>query len=103
MKKAVQIDKNAEKEISKFPKIVQIKFRALINILIIKGKLEYPDGKKLPKGLFEMRIKHDNAYRSFYAYLKQNLIIVLSAFIKKTQKTPLKELKKAYKRLKQYL
>lgn len=86
MKKVVQIDRNAEKEISKFPKAVQIKFRALINILIKRGKLEHPDGKKLPKGLFEMRVKHGNIYRSLYAYLKQDLIIVLSAFIKKTQK-----------------
>jgi phage-related protein len=103
MGKIIQIDKNAEKEISKFPRVVQIKFRALIDILIKKGRLEFPDAKKLPKGLFEMRVKYKNTYRSFYAYLKQDLIIILSAFIKKTQKTPLKELQKAYKRLKQYL
>lgn len=103
MGKIVQIDKNAEKEISKFPMVIQIKFRALISILIKRGRLELPDGKKLAKGLFEMRVKHKNTYRSFYAYLKQDLIIILSAFIKKTPKTPLKELRKAYKRLKQYL
>ena len=103
MKKIVQIDKHAEKEVSKFPRTVQIKFRALINILVDSGKLEPPEGKKLSKGLFEMRVRHKDTYRSIYAYLEYNLIIILSAFIKKAQKTPLKELQKAEKRLKQYL
>jgi len=43
MKKIIQIDRHAEKEISKFSKKVQIKFRALINILSSEGKLELPD------------------------------------------------------------
>ena len=103
MKKIVQIDKHAEKEISKFPRTVQIKFRALINILVEKGKLEPPVGKKLSRGLFEMRIRHKNTYRLIYTYFEHNLIIILSAFVKKVQKTPLKELQKAEKRLKQYL
>ena len=56
MKKIIQIDRHAEKEISKFSKKVQIKFRALINILSSEGKLELPDGKKLSNGLFEIRV-----------------------------------------------
>ena len=42
-------------------------------------------------------------YRSLYAYLGKEVIIILSAFIKKTQKTPIKEIQKARNRLKKYL
>ena len=103
MNKLVQIDKKAEKELSTFPRGAQIKFRVLITILEEEGKLELPEGKKLSKGLFEMRFSYENTYRSIYAYLDNEIIIVLSAFVKKTQKTPLKELDKAQKRLQQYI
>ncbi len=52
-------------------------------------------------GLFEIRIQvGNNIYRVFCFFDKGNLIILLSGFQKKTQKTPNKEIKKA-KQLKQ--
>ena len=72
MNKIVQIDRKAKKELDKFPKEAQIKLRALINILLLKGRLE-------------------------------PIVIILSAFMKKTRKTPLIEIQKAQKRLQRYL
>ena len=52
-------------------------------------------------GLFEIRVKlGSNIYRIFCFFDKGNLVILLSGFQKKTQKTPKKEIKKAV-RLKQ--
>jgi phage-related protein len=47
-------------------------------------------------GLFEIRIQlGSNIYRVFCFFDEGNLVILLSRFQKKTQKTPTKEIKKA--------
>ena len=54
------------------------------------------------KNLFELRIKGKNIIiRLFYCYKKNKIIIILHGFIKKTQKTLVKELKTAIKRKKE--
>jgi len=54
------------------------------------------------KGLFELRIRGKNVItRFFYCYRKDKIIILLHAFIKKTQKIPNKELDIAIKRKKE--
>lgn len=102
MKKIIIFDKRADKEISSFTKQAQIKLRSLIQILSVYGKLNLPEGKKINKELFEIRIKSGNQHRCLYAYHKQQTIIILSAFIKKKQKTPNKEINKAISRLQEY-
>lgn len=104
VEKAVLIDKRAEKEIRKFTRTVQLKFQALFEILEQDGKLEEPFGKKLSgrDNLFEVRVKQDGQWRAIYAYIDKNSIIILCAFVKKTQKTPVTELEKAKRRLVDY-
>jgi phage-related protein len=102
MKKMVRLDKRAIKEIKKIPEDAQIKARAMIKVLARDGNLIEPYGKKLDNELFEIRIKYKGQWRLIYAYLIDDYIIVLSAFQKKTQKTPLIEIKKAKNRLKGY-
>ena len=54
------------------------------------------------KNLFELRIKGRNIIvRFFYCYRKNKIIIVLHGVIKKSQKTPAKELQLAIKRKKE--
>lgn len=98
------IDKRAEKEIKNFSRPVQLKFKTLFAILEKTGKLEEPFGKKLSgrESLFEIRVKQDGQWRAIYAYMEKSLIIILSAFGKKTQKTPIAELEKAKRRLADY-
>lgn len=102
--KAVLIDKRAEKELEKFSRPVQLKFQALFEILEEDGKLEEPFGKKLSgkEDLFEIRVRQNGQWRALYTYLGKNSIIILCAFVKKTQKTPIMELNKAIKRLADY-
>ena len=104
MEKTVLIDKRAEKELKNFSRPIQLKFKTLFAILEKKGKLEEPFGKKLSgrENLFEIRVKQDGQWRSIYAYMDKNIIIILSAFGKKTQKTPIAELEKAKRRLADY-
>lgn len=54
--------------------------------------------KYLKDGIFELRVNHLNKIsRSLYFYEKNKLIIFTNGFLKKTAKTPSKELEKAVK------
>ena len=62
--------------------------------------LGLPFTRSLNKGLFELRIKaKEGISRIFYCTIKNNEIVMLHGFIKKTQKIPQKELKLATKRM----
>jgi len=104
VRKTVFVDKRADIELRKFPREVQLKFRALFEILEEEGKLEEPFAKKLSGShqLFEVRVNHQGQWRAIYAYVYGNSVAILSAFSKKTQKTPLSELEKANERRKNY-
>jgi phage-related protein len=102
VKKIVRFDKRAVKELQKFPATIQAKAKAIVEVLVRDGNLIEPYGKKIDHDLFEIRVKHRGQWRLLYAYLINDYIIVLSAFHKKTQKTPLEELHKAQTRLKEY-
>jgi phage-related protein len=55
------------------------------------------------EGLFEIRIEYEsNIYRIFCFFDESNLVILINAFQKKTQKTPKSELELAKKLKKQY-
>ena len=56
------------------------------------------------KGLYELRIKfsNDNA-RIFYFMVKENRFVLLHGFIKKTMKTPVREIEQAKKYMKDYV
>ena len=59
-------------------------------------------GMNFGDGLFELRPKGRSGIgRAFYCYMVGKQVIVLHAFIKKTQRTPENELKLARKRLKE--
>ena len=54
------------------------------------------------QGLFEIRAKgKEGIGRSFFCMVKGKEVIILHSFIKKSQKTPAKELNLARKRLKE--
>ncbi len=70
--------------------------------------LEYGPNLGLPHtdafgaGLFELRLKSaDGIARVFFCTMVEQEIIMLHSFIKKTQKTPLKEIKLAKQRMKE--
>lgn len=102
MKKIVIIDERAEKELKEFSKDVLFEFRGHFKAIEIKGKLSFPDSKKIKRNLFEIRVDYGGIYRSFYAYVGGKYVVILHAFRKKTQKTPIKNLKIAERRLREY-
>ena len=102
MKKRISIDKNALKELQEFHEEVQLEFNAYFKLLETEGKLDFPHARKITRELFEIRIKFEGEFRGFYAYLGKIDIIILHFYIKKTQKTPRKELEIAQRRLNQY-
>ena len=58
--------------------------------------------KPLKDGLFEIRVKsNEGVGRVLFCYAMRYRIIILHSFIKKTQKTPQKELEIALRRMKE--
>ena len=102
MKKTVIFDKRAQKEFSKFPQQVRVRITALAVELEKRGSLEEPDCKKIDSILFEVRVRYKGQWRALYAYVKDEFIIILCAFHKKTQKAPRNEIQKAKERLREY-
>jgi phage-related protein len=55
------------------------------------------------EGLYEIRVSHSsNSYRIFCFFTGEHLVILMSAFQKKTQKTPKSEIYKALKIKEEY-
>ena len=78
----------------------------LIHILELIEKfgpnLGKPHTAPMGKGLFEIRAKgKEGIGRSFFCTIKNNEIVILHSIIKKTQKTPKKDLEFAIKRMKE--
>ncbi len=52
--------------------------------------------------LYELRIKSSVQIRLFFACITPNIILIINGFIKKTNKTPYKEIETAIKRIKEF-
>ena len=61
------------------------------------NKLGMPYSKQISRNLFELRVRGKQEIRIFYCFY-QNQAIILHFFIKKSQKTPRKEIKIALSR-----
>lgn len=104
MKKSVRFDHNALKEMNKMHIEAIKELKAIVNILEEHGELHEPLGKKMSghKNLYEIRVRKNGQFRGFYAYLINDIVIILHIFQKKSQKTPLRGIDTALKRLKNY-
>lgn len=91
------------KEINGFEKDFVAKFFATIKRMADDGPdLGMPHTKAMGKGLFEIRVQgKDGIMRAFYCVAHLKEIVILHAFIKKTQKTPDHDLGIAIKRMKE--
>lgn len=89
--------------ILKLPKSLLAKYLRTINLVEIFGvNLGEPHTKAFGNGLFELRLKgREGIARVFYCTVIGKEVIMLHSFIKKTQKTPKKELDIAQSRLKE--
>lgn len=93
-----------ENDIIAWPKHLQAKFLKIVELIEKIGPQDVgmPHIKPLKQGLFEIRIKSDEGIgRAMFCTISGKMIIILSGFIKKTQKTPDNEIELARKRMKE--
>ena len=81
--------------ISEQSDVCQAEYLAVVDRLELDGFLVEPYAKKVEARLFEMRLRRGRQIRVFYYYDAGDFIVGVHAFVKKTQKTPLRELKQA--------
>lgn len=90
-------------EIMALPVTLQARYIGLTARMMEYGaNLGQPHTEAFGDGLFELRLKGaEGIARVFYCTLVGRKIVMLHCFVKKTQKTPLKERKIAEKRMKE--
>ena len=89
--------------IKKMPLDIRADYLRLMELLEEFGiDLRLPHSRSMGKGLFELRPKgKEGIARIFYCMISNKTIFLLHGFIKKTEKTPHKELEKAIRRMKE--
>ena len=90
-------------DIESWPVDVLADYARLAELLIEHGpSLRLPHSRAFGDGLFELRPRGRSGIgRAFYCFLVGKRVVVLHAFIKKSQETPDRELKLARKRMKE--
>ncbi len=94
---------NTQTVIRGFP--VSVKYKVGGQLFLVQTGADPDDWKPMPsigKGVREIRIRDiSGAYRVIYVASIGSAVVVLNAFIKKTQATPQREIDLARKRLKE--
>ena len=92
-------------EVHSWPVDVVADFARLIELLAEHGpNLRLPHSRALGDGLFELRPRGRSGIgRAFYCFVVARRVVVVHAFIKKSQQTPDREQKLARKRTKELL
>jgi phage-related protein len=90
-------------EIESWPVDVLADYARLVELLVEHGPdLRLPHSRSLGQGLFELRPHGRSGIgRAFYCFLVGRRIVVVHAFVKKSQQTPDRDLKLARKRVKE--
>ena len=95
----------AEEFLNALDKPMRIKMVKMISLLGELGfNLREPYSKPIDDGIFELRAQvGNNISRILYFFVIRKRVILTNGFIKKTQKTPQKEIELAKKYRKDYL
>jgi len=96
-------NENVEADTLSFPEGILANFLHIAEMIEeFSPALGLPYTQPLGDGLFEIRAKgKEGIGRSLFCMVKGKEVIILHSFIKKTQKTPRKEINLARKRLKE--
>jgi phage-related protein len=90
-----------EAELKALPKDMQAKFLRIVQMIETSGleRVHEPYVKHIQGKLWEMRmIGRDGISRALYVTATGRRVVVVRVFVKKTQKTPSKEIRLALKR-----
>lgn len=97
-------DHKVVREISAWPVHIKAKFTRIVELLEKYGphELGMPHVKPLGQGLSEIRVKSvEGIARAPFCINERKVVVILSGFIKKTQKMPARELAIAKQRMKE--
>ena len=89
--------------IEAWPEDVVADYARIVELLIEHGpNLRLPHSRAFGGGLFELHPRGKSGIgRAFYCFLVGQRVVILHAFIKKSQETPAQETKLARKRMKE--
>lgn len=93
----VVIGKEAKREIGSFQKSIQETLYRDYETIKKKG-IEYVKVRHIQGKLFEIK---SNEIRSLFTFQKERIVFVCVVFVKRTNKTPLKVIRTAKKRIKE--
>ena len=88
---------------SPWPDGILADYARLVELLMESGpNLRMPHSRAMGGGLFELRLRgREGIGRAFYCFLVGQRVVILHAFVKKTQETPERELHIARRRMKE--
>ena len=91
--------------IEKWPVGIYASFVRITEQMVLSGpNLGMPYTKAMGEGVFEIRARGSEGIgRAFFCCMKGKRIVILHGFVKKTQATPVKELRLAKQRMKDVL
>ena len=92
-------------DVRSLEKSIKAKYMAITDKMLETGPdLGLPFTRAMGKGLFEIRAKGQAGIaRGLFCTITNNTIMILHVFVKKTETTPLKELRLAKKRMNEVL
>lgn len=101
--KVTFFDKKIEDETLRFPAGILANLLHILEMIEEFGPaLGKPHTAPMGEGLYEIRAKgKEGIGRSLFCTVKGKEVIILHSFIKKTQKTPTREIKKARNRMRE--
>ena len=95
------LDDRVREELESLPADMQARFRRIVELIQGYGleRVHEPHVKHLEGTLWEMRMKgKDGISRAVYVTAKGQRVVVVRVFVKKTQKTPRREIEIALQR-----
>jgi len=95
--------RKVKEEIDTWPTGLLAHYGRLIALLSEFGpELKMPHSKAMGGGLFELRPHSGEGIgRALYCYIEEKRVVILHAFVKKTQAAPDREIKTARRRMKE--
>ena len=98
------LDQRVLQELNALPADQRARFAWIADLIVAHGldKVKAPYVKPLEGGLWEIRLKgRAGISRALYVVARQKRVVVVRVFVKKTQKTPRREIKLALSRAKE--
>lgn len=104
--KVVFLDDGVQATLAALPADIQARFARIVQLIKAHGltQLREPYVKHLEGPVWEMRMKgKDGIARAAYVTATERRVVVVHVFVKKTQKTPRREIEIALRRAKEIL